>query len=159
MKHERVHCSIVHGREIKYFSEYSNLLCRCRAAPLFEARLGAFFFLRIFARTMQMLALPRPPRPLHRPPSELPPPPLESVGTHHPRTCCVVSTPSAMHLSTSFLLSTRIHNFIKGLGKSGQLTCSLPSYGGVFPGAATTSRAQHVSSVTAVERFISEIGA
>ena len=31
-KHERVHCSIVHGKEIKYFSEYSNLLCRCRAA-------------------------------------------------------------------------------------------------------------------------------
>ena len=32
-------------------------------------------------------------------------------------------------------------------------------YGGVLPGAATTAPAQHVSSVAAVERFISEIGA
>ncbi len=31
-------------------------------------------------------------------------------------------------------------------------------YGGVLPGAATTAPAQHVSSVAAVERFISEIG-
>jgi len=32
-------------------------------------------------------------------------------------------------------------------------------YGGVLPGAATTAPAQHVSSVAAVERLISEIGA
>ena len=32
-------------------------------------------------------------------------------------------------------------------------------YGGVLPGAVTTAPAQHVSSVVAVERFISEIGA
>ena len=32
-------------------------------------------------------------------------------------------------------------------------------YGGVLPGAATTAPAQHVTSVAAVERFISEIGA
>ena len=32
-------------------------------------------------------------------------------------------------------------------------------YGGVLPGAATTAPAQHVSSVAAVEWFISEIGA
>jgi len=31
-------------------------------------------------------------------------------------------------------------------------------YGGVLPGAATTAPAQHVSSVAAVERFISEMG-
>ena len=32
-------------------------------------------------------------------------------------------------------------------------------YGGVLPGAVTTAPAQHVSSVAAVECFISEIGA
>ena len=32
-------------------------------------------------------------------------------------------------------------------------------YGGVLPGAATTAPAQHISSVAAVERSISEIGA
>ena len=32
-------------------------------------------------------------------------------------------------------------------------------YGGVLPGAATTAPAQHISSVAAIERSISEIGA
>ena len=32
-------------------------------------------------------------------------------------------------------------------------------YGGVLPGVATTAPAQHISSVAAVERFISEMGA
>jgi len=32
-------------------------------------------------------------------------------------------------------------------------------YGGVLPGATTTAPAQHVSSVAAVDRFITEIGA
>ena len=32
-------------------------------------------------------------------------------------------------------------------------------YGGVLPGAATTAPVQHVSSLAAVECFISEIGA
>ena len=32
-------------------------------------------------------------------------------------------------------------------------------YGGVLPGAATTAPAQHISSIAAVERSISEIGA
>ncbi len=32
-------------------------------------------------------------------------------------------------------------------------------YGGVLPGAATTAPAQHISSVAAVERSISETGA
>ena len=31
-------------------------------------------------------------------------------------------------------------------------------YGGILPGATTTAPAQHISSVAAVERFISEIG-
>ena len=32
-------------------------------------------------------------------------------------------------------------------------------YGGVFPDATTTAPAQHISSLAAVERFISETGA
>ena len=48
----------------------------------------------------------------------------------------------------------QIRFFLDGVG-------ALPTmrYGGVLPGAATTAPAQHISSVAAVERSISETGA
>ena len=53
--YERMHCSIVHGREIKQFSEYLDLLRRCRAARCFER--GPFCHFKIFYVSIQSLEI------------------------------------------------------------------------------------------------------